>query len=201
MVWGVSAGVGRGARRRGASAGIAPVGATGRAPWRSLETGGAARVAELSRHNARQLHRGEAQLAGVALSRKPSWTLPVWKARELTAELGVLLANDPVSVRHGRKIVEITRSTVSKGAAVARLLRHRSDDDLVLCAGDDETDESMFTLEAKHIISIKIGTADTRAAYRIPTPADFRSLPRAMPPLNSAPSCPKIAPFEPHRGD
>ena len=44
----------------------------------------------------------------------------------------------------------------------------------VLCAGDDETDESMFRLNADGIISIKIGKEDTAAEFRVSGPRAFR---------------------------
>jgi trehalose 6-phosphate synthase/phosphatase len=45
-----------------------------------------------------------------------------WKANELATELEALTANEPVVVRHGKKIIEITAAAVNKGAAVRRLL-------------------------------------------------------------------------------
>ncbi len=98
-----------------------------------------------------------------------------WKASELTEELTSLLANEPVQIRHGRKIVEVASAHVTKGRAVSYLLSEQTFD-LVLTAGDDVTDESMFALEVPGLITIKIGEADTRARYRIATPADLRRL-------------------------
>jgi trehalose 6-phosphate synthase/phosphatase len=97
-----------------------------------------------------------------------------WKAGELLSELSTMLANMPVSVRHGRKIVEITPQQVSKGAAVMQVHSQRQAD-LVVVVGDDATDESMFELPDEQIVSIKIGTGDTRAAYQLPTPAALRA--------------------------
>jgi trehalose 6-phosphate synthase/phosphatase len=96
-----------------------------------------------------------------------------WKAHQLAAELGALVANEPVEIRQGRKIIEATAATISKGEAVRRLLtKHRYD--LVLCAGDDQTDESMFELEAPNLVSIKVGQKPSRAQHRIKNPAAFR---------------------------
>lgn len=96
-----------------------------------------------------------------------------WKANQLTHELGTMMANEPVKIRHGRKIVEVTSSEVSKGAAIRRLL-HENDYDLILCAGDDQTDESMFGIDAPKFISIKVGQEPSRARYRLRDPAAFR---------------------------
>ncbi len=96
-----------------------------------------------------------------------------WKANQLAHELSTLMANEPVKIRQGRKIVEVTAAQISKGAAVRRLL-HERDYALVLCAGDDQTDESMFEIEAENLLSIKIGRAASRARYRLRDPAAFR---------------------------
>jgi trehalose-6-phosphatase len=46
----------------------------------------------------------------------------------------------------------------------------------VLCAGDDETDENMFRIEAPEIISIKIGNeGETTAKFRVSGPKVFRA--------------------------
>ena len=103
------------------------------------------------------------------------------KAKQLVEELGALTSSDPVQVRHGRKIVEVVPVHVSKGAAIGRLLegaRH----DVVLCAGDDTTDETMFRLDLPgRLITIKVGDAagattqgTTQARYILPSPAALR---------------------------
>ena len=96
-----------------------------------------------------------------------------WKANQLAEELGAMTANTPVQVRHGRKIVEVVSSQVTKGTAVNRGLQNDRYD-LVLCAGDDTTDESMFTLEMDNLLTLKVGEGSTAAKYRLPTPEAFR---------------------------
>jgi trehalose 6-phosphate synthase/phosphatase len=95
------------------------------------------------------------------------------KANELAEELSTLLANQPVQIRHGKKIVEVAASQVNKGAAVARLMEENHYA-LGLCAGDDQTDESMFTLHAPNLITVKVGRGDTAAQLRIVSPASLR---------------------------
>jgi trehalose 6-phosphate synthase/phosphatase len=97
-----------------------------------------------------------------------------WKAKQLAEELAALTANDPLHVRHGRKIIEITSSSISKGAAILRTLEERTYD-LIFVAGDDQTDESMFRLDLRNLITIKVGEGDTLAHYRLPTPQAFRA--------------------------
>jgi trehalose 6-phosphate synthase/phosphatase len=96
-----------------------------------------------------------------------------WKANQFAAELESLMANQPVEIRHGRKIIEASAAEISKGAAVRRLLQENPCD-LALCAGDDATDESMFELEMPNLLTIKVGPKPSRAQYRIATPAAFR---------------------------
>ena len=98
-----------------------------------------------------------------------------WKARHLLLELSGIAANAPITVRRGRKIVEVTSSHVSKGVAVARLLAERPHD-LALAAGDDTTDESMFeaAAELRDVLTVHVGEGETRAAYRLRSPAAFR---------------------------
>jgi len=96
-----------------------------------------------------------------------------WKANQLTHELGTMMANEPVKIRQGRKIVEVISAEVSKAVAIRHLL-HETEHDLVLCAGDDQTDESMFEIDEPRFISIKIGPEPSRARYRLRDPAAFR---------------------------
>ncbi|MBA3881864.1 MAG: bifunctional alpha,alpha-trehalose-phosphate synthase (UDP-forming)/trehalose-phosphatase [Chthoniobacterales bacterium] len=105
--------------------------------------------------------------------RKTDPEFGTWKAHELMHELGTMLVNEPVKIRHGRKIVEVTAEQVSKGGAVRRLLSQKPYD-LVLCAGDDQTDESMFEIESPSFVSIKVGNEPSRAAYRLRDPAALR---------------------------
>jgi trehalose 6-phosphate synthase/phosphatase len=98
-----------------------------------------------------------------------------WKARELVGELEAVTANQPLHVRLGRKIVEITASHVNKAAAISRLLEE-ADYDLIVVAGDDTTDESMYQLDLKHMISINVGDRQTQAQYVVPDPEAFRRL-------------------------
>ena len=98
-----------------------------------------------------------------------------WKANQLAEELGVVAANSAVEIRHGKKIVEISPVQVNKGVAVSRMLRTGTQD-LVLCAGDDLTDESMFAPDGGNLLTVKIGDGPTKARCRVGSPAEFRRL-------------------------
>jgi trehalose-phosphatase len=79
-------------------------------------------------------------------------------------------------VRHGKKIVEVAAVENNKGAAVARVLEQNSNYDVIICAGDDLTDESMFELNIPRILTIKVDTGPTQARFRVTDPATFRKL-------------------------
>ena len=98
-----------------------------------------------------------------------------WKANQLVAELYEMLSNLPVVIHHGKKIVEISSIHINKGAVLEYFVQEM-DYDAVLCAGDDETDESMFRLANERLITVKVGTgAETSARYRIASVAAFRN--------------------------
>ncbi len=111
--------------------------------------------------------------------RKSDPEFGTWKASQLVEELGAVTANAPVQVRHGKKIVEVVSTRVSKGLAVAKILESKSYQG-VICAGDDQTDESMFALETAGLVSIKIGEGSTLARYRLPDPAALKQFLRRI---------------------
>ncbi|MFO7820445.1 MAG: bifunctional alpha,alpha-trehalose-phosphate synthase (UDP-forming)/trehalose-phosphatase [Lentisphaeria bacterium] len=98
-----------------------------------------------------------------------------WKARQLVAALDDMLTGIPAEVHHGQSVVEVVSVYVNKGAAVERMLLANSYD-LVVCAGDDITDESMLRKTDAGRFGIKIGAGETEARYQIQSPSDLRSL-------------------------
>eukprot|EP00899_Mesostigma_viride_P018344 jgi/Mesvir1/26510/Mv16167-RA.2 len=74
-----------------------------------------------------------------------------WQAKELLDHLESVLVNEPVDVVQGQGIVEVKPKGVSKGQAVQYILRklatmgsYDGKPDMVLCIGDDRSDEDMF---------------------------------------------------------
>ncbi len=98
-----------------------------------------------------------------------------WKAGQLMSSLYEVLANMPVEVHHGKKIVEVSSMQVSKGAAMDKFVKENKYD-VVLCAGDDQTDETMFAQHINGLVRIKIGEGETKADYRVKNPTQFRRL-------------------------
>ena len=99
-----------------------------------------------------------------------------WKANQLVAELYEMLSNLPVEIHHGQKIVEVGSMQINKGIVLDHFVQLNKYD-AVLCAGDDETDESMFRyMDDAEVFSIKIGDGtDTMAKFMISGPKAFRA--------------------------
>ncbi|KAF9625256.1 hypothetical protein IFM89_020842 [Coptis chinensis] len=70
------------------------------------------------------------------------------QAKELLDHLESVLANDPVSVKGAKNVVEVKPQGVNKGLVANRLLKTMQERemllDFVLCIGDDRSDEDMF---------------------------------------------------------
>ena len=96
-----------------------------------------------------------------------------WKAGELLGELTEVISNLPVEIHRGKKIVEVSSQQVSKGRAVEIMLA-KKDYALCLCAGDDQTDETMFRIDHPRHIGVKVGKGSTQAEYHVPSPVQFR---------------------------
>jgi trehalose 6-phosphate synthase/phosphatase len=98
-----------------------------------------------------------------------------WKANQLVAELFEMLSNVPVEIHHGKKIVEVSSNQINKGMVLEHFM-FANQYGGVLCAGDDETDESMFRIKDDKIISINVGNnPNTTAKFRIANPKAFRN--------------------------
>ena len=99
-----------------------------------------------------------------------------WRANELSAQLGARLVGQPYSVLLGSRVVEVRHIDITKGAAARQILAGNPDTDLVLCAGNDRTDEDMFAaLAATEVPSILVyvGGSNTWADYFVETPEEL----------------------------
>ncbi len=91
-----------------------------------------------------------------------------YQARRLDEELQVGLANLPVTIAAGSKIVEAKAIECDKGNFL-RWIMEQDQSTNYICIGDDPTDEDMFRILDGRGISIKVGDGDTLAQYRVPT--------------------------------
>jgi trehalose 6-phosphate synthase/phosphatase len=97
------------------------------------------------------------------------------RARELTEVLRQLTASTDLQVLLGKRVVEVKPSAANKGTATLRWIS-RHGEALVLAAGDDETDESLFAVLPPSAISIRVGPGESRARHNVEGPAEFRRL-------------------------
>ena len=99
-----------------------------------------------------------------------------WQAHELYQHLGEIMADENLEVMRGNKVLEVRPSGVSKAKALHTLLQRRdSAPDLMVIAGDDVTDESMFRAFPK-ALTVLVGVRPSAAHFRVDSPARFRTL-------------------------
>lgn len=103
--------------------------------------------------------------------------LGAWRAHELLALLEERLRGEEFSVLVGSRVVEIRHREISKGRVAARLLDGVAREALVVCAGNDRTDEEMFdaVLRSGHerVIVCHVEGRNTIAPYFVETPAEL----------------------------
>lgn len=95
-----------------------------------------------------------------------------YQARKLDDELQVGLANQPVSVTMGNRVVEAKATECNKGSFLRELMKDADPQHLFVCIGDDLTDEDMFNVMGDRGISIKVGEGMTAARYRLSNQSD-----------------------------
>lgn len=105
-----------------------------------------------------------------------------WQAKECHNHLeNAVLSKLPVEILVGKKNLEVRPQAINKGEIVKRLTSMAGDVDIVLCAGDDKTDEDMFkalrelNLPGCDIITCTIGSATkkTQASWHVETSEDM----------------------------
>lgn len=94
------------------------------------------------------------------------------RAQELVQLLRMRSMDLEIQVLNGNKVIEITDVSINKGNAAEALIRQK-DYDFILAIGDDTTDEFMFRKLPSHAISIKIGSTESQAKYRL---KDFKQV-------------------------
>jgi trehalose 6-phosphate synthase/phosphatase len=87
-------------------------------------------------------------------------------ARELMDDLVGFTANIDLQVLQGNKVVEVRIAGVNKGAAFAHLLS-RKKYLFILGAGDDWTDEDLFSAMPKDAYPIRVGYGRTAARFHV----------------------------------
>ena len=105
-----------------------------------------------------------------------------WKALELIGHLDGTTASQPLSVSHGKMIVEVASQQINKGAAVDHFVHEAAMTETpyaaVFCIGDDLTDETMFRGRAGQpgVVTVRVGNGDTDAGYRVRGPEQVHAM-------------------------
>lgn len=103
------------------------------------------------------------------------------RAKQLLENLEGIIANTPLVILQGNKVVEVKESGVGKGRAAERWLSEDPSYDFILATGDDVTDEEMFEVMPERAWTIRVGGDRKSAArYYLRGPDAVRRLLRAM---------------------
>jgi trehalose 6-phosphate synthase/phosphatase len=97
------------------------------------------------------------------------------RLHELKSALLNLTANLDVGVFEGNKILEIKNHGINKGRAAEFWLTNR-DWDFIIAAGDDYTDEEMFSTLPDTAYSLKVGMGISKARFNVETIQEIRLL-------------------------
>jgi trehalose 6-phosphate synthase/phosphatase len=97
------------------------------------------------------------------------------RVKEFVDDMVQFTAQNEIEVLLGNQVVEVKCAGVSKGAAAVRLLE-AGPFDLVLAAGDDETDESLFRVLPPGSYGVKIGGLKSFAKYSLASSAELLDL-------------------------
>ena len=95
--------------------------------------------------------------------RKADPELAAGRVVELKTVLSSLIS-DKLSVMDMDKALEVVEHQINKGSAVMNLV-DSAKHDFIFCAGDDVTDENMFTNLPDSAITVKVGRKLTEAKY------------------------------------
>jgi len=97
-------------------------------------------------------------------------------ARELRVHLVRHLAQSPVTILAGRKVIEVRPQGIDKGIAARDFLGLFAEGAAIAAFGDDRTDEDLFAALPEGALSVCAGTIATRANYRVSGPEQVRKL-------------------------
>lgn len=93
-----------------------------------------------------------------------------YQAKKLHEELELGLANCPVAILWGKKVIEARAVEANKGTFARWYIDGELDsaqEYVVVAVGDDQTDEDMFSSVPQGSITVKIGKGPTAANYRL----------------------------------
>lgn len=97
------------------------------------------------------------------------------KLGEVRSALGSLIQSMSLSIQEGNKVIEVKDSRVDKGQSASAFV-HNQNFDFILAVGDDYTDEDLFMAMPSNAHTVKIGTGNTSAVFRLNSWKSMRSL-------------------------
>jgi trehalose 6-phosphate synthase/phosphatase len=101
--------------------------------------------------------------------RKSEPDLAKLRTQELKDTLVMMATNLNIGVFEGNKIIEVKPISINKGQSI-QLWLDKQDWPFIFCAGDDYTDEDMFTALPQTATSCKIGSGPSNAKFRLSSP-------------------------------
>jgi len=107
--------------------------------------------------------------------RKADSELASLRIQELRDAVLNLTENLDIGIFEGSKILEVKNIGISKGHAAERWLA-KGKWDFILAAGDDYTDEDMFSILPESTYSIKVGYGISKARFNLDSVYELRSL-------------------------
>lgn len=103
-----------------------------------------------------------------------------FQARKLAEELELGLANLPVNILRGKKVLEVRAIEADKGVFAGTYLDAAPPDAVALAIGDDRTDEDLFHAVRNRGLSFKVGAGNTSANYALNSQQDVMPFLRAL---------------------
>ena len=97
------------------------------------------------------------------------------RSGELREDLMLRIKSLHLALLEGSKVLEVKSADVNKGAAVQHWLRDNPYD-FIFAAGDDRTDEDVFSAVPTEAVTIKVGTNPSRAHYSVRSHSEIRDL-------------------------
>lgn len=98
-----------------------------------------------------------------------------YHANELISHLRYFVADMPLNILTGNKVIEIKSTEVNKGKAIEKFLADPAYD-FILAIGDDVTDEDMFKTIGEKGITIKVGGNNSSAGFCLKSIEDAKAL-------------------------
>jgi len=103
-----------------------------------------------------------------------------WQARELMNHLNEAFAKSPLEVMRGHKVIEVRPLGIDKGRGLKTVIRRMGDFDFIFAAGDDRTDEDLFSMLPASAYAVKIGRAASLASHRLAAPTQLINVLKLM---------------------